>query len=62
MLIPFVLFFLLFVGLFLAAWITNALFEYFRKDQYTLFDSLGTLFLFSSLFATYAYYMAAWLH
>ncbi len=60
------LYVLMYVGFVAAAWVTNGVFSYFpkspEKDSYTLFDSMATLAVFSTLYGVYAYFMAEWLH
>lgn len=49
---------LLVAGFILAAWVTNAVFNKFRKkDEEGRFDAIGALFLWSSVFGSYSYLM-----
>ena len=56
------LYVLMYVGFLIVAWITNGFFSHFRKDDYTLLDSVATLAVFGTLYGVYTYFMAEWLH
>ena len=56
---PLFLFILMPVGFIGSAWVTNSVFDHFRKnaDEVTAVDRFGTLFLLVALFGGYCYFM-----
>jgi len=54
---PLLIFVLMPVGLIGSAWVTNTIFDYFRKDmdEATSYERFGGLILLCSLFGTYCY-------
>lgn len=56
---PILLFVLMPIGFIASAWVTNTVFDYFRKDidETTTMDRFGTLVLLAALFSTYCYFI-----
>ena len=56
---PLVLFILMPAGFIGSAWVTNSVFDYFRKDaeEITFVDRLGTLIVLAALFGSYCYFI-----
>ena len=55
-----ILYILMLVGFILAAWVTNGVFNTFRKkDEQGPFDAIGALVLWCSLFGGYGYVVSS---
>ncbi len=60
---PLLLFILMPAGFIGSAWVTNTVFDHFRRDaeEITAVDRVGTFLLLTALFGTYCYVVCGWL-
>ncbi len=56
---PLLLFILMPAGFIGSAWVTNSVFDHFRRDaeEITAVDRVGTFLLLTALFGTYCYFV-----